>query len=286
MSELIPGISAVYQMEQEFRPHLKVSFLPTSFNDGVSHEGIILQVGDKIIRENMSFDSPADIKKLRNLIWDNFPQEFINFGNSGNSVNKRFPNSKVTQGWQNKKKELAQKTCCKSDLLNCQNKCNCQNKKIPKSILAKSIKHDRYKLGTTNKINKKICKRVRFQECNDNHPVGTATHSICMKEVNWLCNNGYADDGSLKNVKVKLPIDDHKEESKQMKVNKQQFDNLIMGGLFERPNNRAGNKSSNIIEGYHEPNHKMNKNNKNNTTPVNYLIFVIFLILVVLFCFK
>ena len=56
MSEIIPAISAVYQMEQEFSPYLVVEFE----GNNTEKEGIILQTKSGDIRKYYTFNNKQD----------------------------------------------------------------------------------------------------------------------------------------------------------------------------------------------------------------------------------
>ena len=63
--DLMPGIKAVYQLEQEFDPYLTVDFIPNRENP----PGVLLIAGNEVIRRNYTFDDPNDIIEMRKLIW-------------------------------------------------------------------------------------------------------------------------------------------------------------------------------------------------------------------------
>src|SRR3990170_5160247 len=109
ISEIMHGIKAVYQMEQEFFPYLSVDFLPNKDNEPT---GILLQAGKEFIRKNYTFDSKDDINKLRNLIWKYLlkyhGKKIIDITKNGCLKDfRQTDRNRVIQGWQNKKRNLA-----------------------------------------------------------------------------------------------------------------------------------------------------------------------------------
>jgi len=242
MKDLIPGIFSVYQLEQEFYPYLSVEFIPNNKYAA----GILIIVGDKVIRRNYTFNDPNDIVELRKLIWRyvreiNNPADIAITRPDGEVCIKDFNKGggfKVIQGWDNKLKSLEKNVCCKGS--------DSETKIVPMD--QQLINHEVYRYSNKDQINLPICKKLRFQECADNYPPNTPTYKRCLREANWVCENGYPC-----NVRTKL-IATYREKLKNdilrylkrndMRVDKQMFDLIMSAGFFERPNNRVGNKAS------------------------------------------
>ncbi len=298
----MPGISSVYQLEQEMHPYLSVEFLP---NGGGKNEppGVILIAGDKVIRRNYTFEDPNDIEEMRKLIWEcirklHNPPDITDEKGCIKDFRKTETN-RVIQGWQAKKRQLASIRCCK----------------VIKQLVARTfaeqfIKHERYRYSTRDQQNRRICKKVRFEECGNNYAPNTELFRRCVSEVNWLCNNGYPFNKrteivvdyreKLKNAILKYLKDNN------MKVNKSILDTILSAGFFERVRNRMGNKYtsygsvehavneieddygyfSKLIEGY-------DKNQKNTTSmsttkthfPFYKLILVLILAIILIYYF-
>jgi hypothetical protein len=245
MKDLIPGIFSVYQLEQEFYPYLSVEFIPNTKYAA----GVLIVVGDKVIRRNYTFNDPNDIVELRKLIWkyvreiDN-PSDIAITRPDGEVCIKDFNKGggfKVIQGWNNKLKSLEKNVCCKG--------ATSETKDVPMD--QQLINHEVYRYSNKDQINLPICKKLRFQECADNYPPNTPTYKRCLREANWVCENGYPC-----NIRTEL-IATYREKLKNdilrylkrndMRVDKPMFDLIMSAGFFERPNNRVGNKASPYI---------------------------------------
>jgi hypothetical protein len=235
------GVSAVYQMEQEFYPYLVVEFLP---NHGDEPGGIILQAGDEIIRKNFTFEKEDDINELRAMLW-NYMKKYHKVTNLKD--NGRFdwkPTNQVLQGWNEKIRNMKKDVCCKII-----------REAIVQSYTDQIIKHWVYRTDTTPHINRQRCKSLRFEECDNNYPPESALHHRCRREVEWLCDKGYEAKGEqltaatkIKDLgKIRKDILDYLLKY-NLKVNKQKFDEIISVGLFDDIGNRAGNKSNDLMK--------------------------------------
>jgi hypothetical protein len=314
ISELIPGISSVYQLEQEFHPYLSVEFIPNTEN--APPPGIILLVGNETIRRKYVFDDPNDIIKLRKLIWK-YVRKIYNPTDitDKNGYIKNFipaQTNKVIQGWQNKKKAMEKEVCCsdkKGTISKMLHTTNSKKKQVSNHppFNKQLIKHEVYRINNDDQINRKICKKVRFTECGDNYPVGTALHNRCITEVNWVCNNGYPFNKRTHLVtayreQIKKQVLDYLKKNK-MKANKQMLDQIFSSGFYERVGNRIGNKAltynnvkhavnditntdynyySKLIEGFGEKETDLQDNHQKITSNM-YLIAGIIIILLFLF---
>lgn len=236
--DLIPAIFAVSQMEQEFHPHLYISWLPYREDET---QGIILQTKTETIRRNWTFKNKKDIDELRKLIWYHLTKEKDIKDITVNGCLKDFKEynlNKVTQGWQAKKRLAAKDVCCKVVL-----------DTITPEIVKHNILHEVFRLDSTDKLDKNTCKQVRFGECGDNYPSNTPLFNRCVKEANWVCEKGYSPNSPVdkmnefvKNVRTKLY---HELNKSNLKVNKRKFDEIIDAGLFQDLGNRMGNKVAN-----------------------------------------
>lgn len=218
MKDIIPGISAVYQMEAEFSPYLKVDFLPKRDN---TKSGIILENGTTIIKRDYNF-TEEDIEDMRNLIWDQINIKEVDYIQQ-NDMRLNNQNT-VIQGWQNKKRSVAYDNC---------------KLKLCKNLTSNCIKHnildEPYRLSNKDIQDRTLCKYNRYRECKDNYPEGTQQYNLCINETTWLCDNGYPN--VVTNVANQLYKDIWTQllndlENSNYMVNKQSFDNLIDSGLF------------------------------------------------------
>ncbi len=252
MKDLIPGIFSVYQLEQEFHPYLTVEFIPNT----TYAAGVLLVVGDKVIRRNYTFNDPNDIIEMRKLIWK-YVREIYNPKDiteeiDGKTCIKNFIPTmtfKVTQGWANMLRNKEKGICCKKGK-------DCNKKAVP--FPQQLQKHEVYRYLNKDQINMPICKKLRFGECGDNYPSGTPLYNRCVMEADWLCENGYRPveiNGKLYpkgNINTKLTAT-FREKLKQdilkylkrnnMKVDKPMYDLIMSAGFFERPVGRMGNKA-------------------------------------------
>lgn len=256
ITEIMPGIKATYQMEAEFEPYLVVDFLPNKNNEP---EGIILEAGNEVIRRNYSFDKPEDIDDLRNLIWkylrkyhdepsknpwdpklSMMPPKDIAIDGCIKDF-REAPTNVVIQGWQAKKRSMREDVCCKI-----------VKEMVVKAFKDQEIKHWVYRVNTNNQLDRESCKKTRFEECGNNYPPNSELFNRCVKEVEWLCNNGYPVNRLTKQLDdymVKLRKDIHKRlMDNDLKVDKKLFDEIITAGLFDEVGNRMGNASTNMME--------------------------------------
>ena len=263
MSELIPGISAVYQLEQEFHPYLIVDFIPNRKYP----PGIILVAGNEKIRKNYTFDDPNDIVEVRKLIWKyiNKYHKPTNIADDNGCIKdfRKTQTNRVIQGWKNKWKSAKEEPWCT----------------VVKNMAVKHfIKHELYRLKNVDEQDMNICKKVRADECINNYARNTPSFRRCIDEVNYLCNHGYPE-----NKKANIVLEYRETLKNQilqylkknnMKVNKKVLDVILSNGFFELVQNRAGNKAteynnvihvindidneynyfSRLIEGYNEDN--------------------------------
>ena len=242
MKDLIPGIFSVYQLEQEFSPYLSVEFIPNTKYAA----GVVIIANDEVIRRNYTFDDPNDIIELRKLIW-----KYVRAIHNPPDISMTLPDGEVCikdfnkgarfnviQGWNNKLKSLEKDVCCIGT--------DAETKYVPMD--KQLINHEVYRYSNKDQIDRPICKKLRFQECADNYPPNTPTFKRCIREANWVCENGYpcnirTESIALFRQKLKNDILKYLKRN-DMRVDKRTFDLITSSGFFERPNNRAGNKSS------------------------------------------
>ena len=242
MKDIIPGIYACAQLGEEFFPYLFVDYIEHIEN---AESGIILQTKERTIRKNYAFTEKSmqsDLADLRKMIWhylvkDQKIMDITDVNGCLTDFRKYQPNN-VIQGWQNKKRLSKADRCCKF---------------IVKSLTSEIVRHnllaDEYRLSGKDIQNKNICKKVRGGECGDNYPPGSETYNTCLREVEWLCNNGYPRNKLVEKtsqiagqIRKKIYDDLIKND---MKVNKREFDRIIDAGLFQDLGNRMGNKVAN-----------------------------------------
>jgi hypothetical protein len=244
ITELMPGISSVYQLEQEFSPYLSVEFIPRTELD----PGIILIAGKEVVKRNYVFNNPNDLIELRKLIWKYVRKIHnpVDVTDSAGCIKNFIPSqtSQVIQGFQNKKKQMKGSVCCKDLFIN--EYINASNTSHD-TLMHNRVLHDAYKLSTLDNTTRHTCKTTRFKECGDNYPFGTATHNRCVREVSWLCENGYPI-----NVRANLVLKHRDLVKKQvmdylkknnMRANKKTMDTIFASGFFENISNRMGNKA-------------------------------------------
>jgi len=251
LNDLMPGIAAVYEMGAIFNghhySHLKVDFLPERYNiyKDPSRSEIILQAGNEIIRRSYNFNNPQSKEELKNLIWS-YLQKYNNVKDVPENDFRKVKFHKVITGWQNAKR--ARKKCpikFKHFLAN-DGYANNIRDIITANIMKDVIRHWRYRVDTRDMQTRKICMKVRGKECGDNYPPNTPLFRRCVREVRWLCTNGYP-----RNKRTEIIIN-HREKLKNdilkylkqsnMKVNKGVLDVILSAGFFERVANRMGNK--------------------------------------------
>lgn len=294
ISDIMPGIKAVYQMEQEFSPYLTVDFLPNNNNDP---GGVIIQVGDEVIRKYYTFEDSDDIKKLREDLWILVRKYHnpIDITNKEGCIKdfRQTPTFNVVQGWQNAKRSKAD-VCCKVII-----------EMISDEFADYMIKHWVYRDPTEDIQNRDICKQIRSKECGDNYAPNSPQFRRCIREVNWLCNNGYPEDNNKRVNNVNKMVKDLRIkiynylDKNDMKVDKRTFDNIITAGLFDYVGNRMGNKSRNmydvkntIRDSLYEKNiylkliEDFNSENINSNISIVKMLSIIFIIILVIYMYN
>ena len=265
IKDIMPSIMAVYQMEQEFYPYLTVEFVPHRDHQ---KPGIILLAGQETIRRYYTFDNPNDIKNLRKLLWK-YLLKYHNIKKMKEDKNgclkeiRHDQTNRVIQGWQAKKREMTKEICCKgvkkiyanalSDLLETQEK-----------EMDEKIKHPVYRVDTTNKIDRNICKKIRWEECGNNYAPNSAEHIRCVDQVNYLCNHGYPKNKLVNKVtavrkKLKAHVLDYLKKN-NFRANRKMFDLIFSAGFFEHAFTRAGNKYTEYGSKEHAINDALNEN--------------------------
>lgn len=231
ITELMPSIFAVAQMEQEFYPYLTIDYIPHV--DG-QPQGIILRTKSGDIRRNYTFKNKQDIKDLRNLIWYHLEKQHKFKPAKNENDFTEAPKNIVIQGWKAKRRMLEKEKCCKLVLDN-----------LTSQIVNTNILHEVYRLSPIDKQDRNTCKKVRFESCVNNFPKRTAAFDRCIQETVWLCNRGYPNNTVNKMNKyveqVRRNLYNYL-DSHDLKVNKRKFDEIIDAGLFDDLGNRMGNK--------------------------------------------
>lgn len=241
ITDLMPGIKAAYQLEQEFHPYLSVEFIP---NQKLKRKpGVILiSAGEEEFFPN-TLDNDKQVDKMRKIIWERVrkihnPPDITDDKGCLTDFRKTQTN-KVIQGWQAKKRAMLKDECCK--ILS----------EEGAKLLTKSSfewRHPMYWLNSNPKQTRKTCMLSRKQECDDNYPKRSGLYKRCMDEVTWLCKNGYPRNKRVEAVQ-KLQESMRKRLQNHLRgtgyrVNKKVFDALIDAGFLDRVNTRAGNKHS------------------------------------------
>lgn len=234
MTEIMPGIKAVYQMQSEFSPYLGINFLP-HFDKGAGEPaGIILGTTEGFIRRNYTFDNPNDLIELRKLIWHYLMKEQKGIKpveRNGQSYNLRqmSPN-KIIQGWDNMVTNTRRQGCCEQIVP------SLQDRKID-TIMANKVRDPRYTPTLPGKIDRQKCIKIYGQNCGDNYPPNTMLYDKCMREVMWLCENGYPVNKRV-NTMNKLVKNTQgnllkKLEKNDYVVNKREFSDLGFAGMVD-----------------------------------------------------
>lgn len=225
MMNLMPSISATYQMEQEFHPYLDVEFL--QYDKGYK-PGYILQTkkGDIVT------DGYINADELRELVWEKMLEERKIRVMPENMFIDNTPNN-VIQGWKARKR--LRDPCCPTAVPS-----------EPRSPQSLSLVHRAYKGDHTDLQDREICKNVRGQECDNNYVRGSALYKLCKDEVNWLCNQGYPVNKAVEMSNkfasyTQQGLYDYLNKTGG-RVTKQKFDEIISAGMFDDLGNRAGNK--------------------------------------------
>lgn len=268
MFDVVKGVKAVAQLEQEFAPYLHLIYLPR-YED--QEQGIILQTQNEAIKRNYTFETEKDINDLRNLIWHYLLKENPNIKMDNcntNNDSKYGVQFSVIEGWQAKKRMMNKARCCKKFMNDPQ-----------ASIDSYNILADRYKLKTNDIQNRNICKKVRYQICDQSYPLRSPNNDYCMKQVDILCDSGYPNKIiDIKNQYIQNTQNDLYKylEDNNYKVDKQKFDEIISAGMFDNLHLHPGNMSSkDLREGF-------NDNIASKSYGITMLIILI--ILLVLIC--
>lgn len=274
IQDITKNVMKIYQLEQEFSPYLSVDFLTNK----QYKPGIILILDNKVIYKNYLLNTQNEYDDLKNTIWDFFSKKY-NVINDKNIDLRRYETNMVIQGWNN-------------IINNAKNKKIIINEKNMNNNNDEYMKHPVYKLNINIPQNNDICFKTRYQECNDNYPQNTAAFKICTDNVRWLCDNGYPNHkemilsqiikNNMNNAKNELIMNN--------KINKQQYDNYILSGLFSQTNNRMSNKNYNteinISDKAKSVDYYINFIEGFNTNENIYLLYIIIIIIILILCFN
>ena len=243
ISNITRRVQKIYQLEVELHPYLTVEFLPNKSNE---NPHIVIEANREIIKKDIDLDNKTEFIKLRELLWDllrkNHYVKDITYPDTKLPCIKDFRDTQtnnVIQGWQTKKRLMMDDICCKQ-----------VKNIIANGLMEFLILHPVYRYSNNDIIDENICKKLRYQECSDNYYKYSPTWERCVKEVKWLCENGYKKNNIVdrKNkfvAKVIKNIYKYLDEN-NLKVDKKMFDHIITSGLFDDVGNRMGNKSINI----------------------------------------
>ncbi len=239
--DMMPGIKATYQMEQEFAPYLDIAFLKQNQHNE-KKSGIILQTKDKEIKKYYTFKNAQDIEDLRQLIWVNLTKErnMIQVDKIDQNNDRYKKPDTVIQGWHNLVDE--HKTHIYPNISQ-------EILPLDNTPSIRSLKKV-FRLNPNDKQTEDTCKTMRYQECFDNYPRESPNFKQCIDEVNWLCHNGYPNVKlGLSNKYINKVWEDNYKYLNDNNgiVNKQKFDDIINSGMFYDTGVRSGNKS---ITGY------------------------------------
>jgi hypothetical protein len=209
ISTAMPGISAIYQMEQEFFPYLVVRFTK---NDG-GKPGYILQTKHGDFRVETNFDKPSDVEELRAVIWEHMKKDYKIKDIVENGCINSFQNlgkNKVIQGWKAALKHRC--TNCFANPLSEPEKYQLKSNNNPVFKPSK-VTHQVYQLNKWNEtnrlqnrpiMNKLICTNYKNAHCDYDLPKGSAEHRICKMENGYICAQKYPETGdNLKHVQCK-----------------------------------------------------------------------------------
>lgn len=269
MVEIMPGVKATYQMEQEFHPYLDIEFLTYAQHDE-QNSGIILQTKNGNVKRYYDFKNNTDIQDLRDLIWEYLLKEkdIVEVDETEQNNDRKVKPNRVIQGWSNIVKEHQDHVYpnIKPPTVS-----------LPKESNLRSLKPV-FRLNPNDKQTKTTCKLSRYQECTDNYQRKSAEFDRCIAEVNWVCENGYPNNKLNKHNayanNIWANIHDDLVQSGGY-VNKQQFDNIIDAGLFYDTGLRSGNKVANY--------RKLNQIENFGNDSINYksLLWVIIIIAII-----
>lgn len=223
MSEIIPDISTIYQMEQEFFPYLTVEFRP---NDG-KEPGIILQTALGDFRKAIKFDSPENVKILRKFIWHHLKlnHNITDITDEGClSDFRKLGKQNVIQGWQAAKQ--AKCSNCFADPIS-----------MPEIDQLKGIKHQVYNLDPRNMMDRDICTQLKNIDCDHTFATASDNNRICKLETAYYCKNRYAD--KQKKMVNKKPNKKHNKKHNKKPNNPNifilsMFLLLVYVGLYKR----------------------------------------------------
>ena len=263
MTEIMPGIKATYQMEQEFYPYLDIWFM--SYDEhNETKSGIILHTKNGDIKRYYDFKNKKELDELRDLIWYYLLKEVnITDITDKDGCLKDFRTvggMKACQGWK---------------------ECLAEHKKHVYLGVAVKQKDDKYpnvldkvyRLQPDLNMTAEKCRKLRMVECKDNFLPGTPTYNICKTEVEWLCDHGFRKDGIVakRNKVVRDELNDIYSNLALNKgfVSKAEFDRAIEAGLFYR----MGQRSGNIVADY-------KKQNKEGFDGINVSVVIIILALI------
>jgi hypothetical protein len=258
MMDMMPGIKATYQMGQEFAPYLDVDFLENNQYDE-QNPGIILQTKNVEIKKYYDFKDSKEIDYLRDLIWYHLRKE-KNIVDLPENEFKGSPLNNVTIGFNNIVKEHEKHVYpdIKVD--------------IPESNV-RSL-NQVFRLNPNDVQTENTCKRLRYTECVDNYPQGSPLFGACIREVNWLCKNGYPNNKVNKHNEYATEVWTklyNNLRNNSGYVNKQQFDDIIDAGMFYNLGNTIG-KSDKPLEYFSE----------SNNTKTYMLLFIFFVLIVIM----
>ena len=284
MKDRIPGISIVYQMEQEFRPYLLVDFLPNHGNitdPNLKNGGVIIMAGKEVIKKPLTFDNKSDESELRNILWNLLEKYHPN-------IHNKWPTSMVVDNWTDAKKAYRVGCNIGPTIMNDDVMVNMRyDPKIIKTAAQELAnfytKHWSLRDDFSGPKNYKQCFKARIQECTNNFPKNSEQYRICHDEIVTLCNMGYNTNNLQKQndyvefVQSKLY---KKLQDNGFKVDKQLFDDIIDAGMLAEPDRRRLVKRSLIdVENYFVD--KINKKINKREEKSNYKLYLLILLLVI-----
>lgn len=234
-TDIMPGVKAVYQMEQEFSPYLDIAFMSNDEHEEL-YSGIVLQTKNGIFKKYYNFMDKADIEELRELIWKYLLKEVdikdITVGGCLKDFRKT-DTFRVGRTWRDAVKEHKRHIY--------------PNIKFQKSCNGMpDMDHDVYRLNSNDKFTKDKCRLMRMKECYDNYLDGTYTFDICKTEVDWLCNHADVDMSKVQKERARVG---EVLKKNNMFVSKKEFDDAIDVGFFYSDGRRAGNFESDYKRG-------------------------------------
>ena len=176
ITKLMPGISAVYQMEQEFFPYLAIEFVR---NKGKQDEGVLLQTKHGEFRKSYTFNDPRDVDDLRAFIWEHLKKDYNikDITNNGCLTSfSRMGTNKVFQDWY---PTLRHKYTSFFDMPSSGSEKN----------QLKGIKHQVYNLNPKSEINYDICMKIQNKICDQRFK--GEQNNTCRIENEYYCGNKY-----------------------------------------------------------------------------------------------